>query len=111
MRKVSVLFVAALLLSVVTISANDLETGPSSKSLSSQISSILQNNVLTEDDVDLSAQVRFTLNNKQEIVVLSVDSDDETLENFVIAKLNYQKVDVDSFVEGKLYTVSVRVAR
>lgn len=111
MRKLSVLFVTALLLSVGTVSANNSKKTTSSKTLSSQISSILQDNLLTEDEIDLTAQVRFTLNNKQEIVVLSVDADDERLESFVIAKLNYQRVDVDSFVEGKLYTVSVRVAR
>ncbi|SHJ26180.1 hypothetical protein [Pseudozobellia thermophila] len=107
MRKISFVFVAAMLLSFGNVLANDLNP----KNLSGQIAEMLRNNSLSSDVVNLRAQVRFTLNNEQEIVVLSVDTEDEDLENFVKAKLNYKKVELDDYEEGKLYTIGVRVAR
>ncbi|MAU72180.1 MAG: hypothetical protein CML04_08800 [Pseudozobellia sp.] len=110
MRKISLVLVSAMLLTFGNVLANDSEPKSGSNSLSKQISEILSENTLTSNEVDMTAQVRFTLNKEQEIVVLSVDSEDANLENFVKAKLNYKKVNMASFVEGKLYTVAVRVA-
>lgn len=101
------MLVAAMLLSAGNLLANDFNP----KNLSSQIAAMLKDNSLTPELVNLRAQVRFTLNNEKEIVVLSVDSEDPYLENFVKAKLNYKKVDLDDYQEGKLYTIGVRVAR
>ena len=52
----------------------------------------------------------FMLNDKKEIVVLSVDTDKEDLEGFIKSRLNYKQVDLSNFEQGKKYTVSVRVA-
>jgi len=110
MRKISLVLVAAMLLFTGSILANDVKDNDPTKSLSAQISEILDNNDFTDDVVDQSAQVRFTLNNQGEIVVMSVDTDNSKLESFVKARLNYKKVEVDNLEEGKLFTVSVRIA-
>jgi len=104
MRKVSLVLVFAMLLSAGNIFANDSEP----KSLSSQISKILSVNSFGED-ANLSAQVRFTLNADSQIVVLSVDTNDDILEGFVKAKLNYKNVELEDFREGKIYTIPVRI--
>lgn len=109
MRKISLVLAVAMLLSTGSVLANDLKPKNKVKSLSSQISEMLSENSFTTNDTDLRAQVRFTLNNEQEIVVLSIDADDEILEDFVKAKLNYKKVDLKEYQEGKLYTVGVRI--
>ena len=110
MRKISLVLVAAMLLITGNVLATEAKPKNPTKSLSAQISQMLSLNTFTEEEVDLTAQVRFTLNNKHEIVVLSVDSENESLEGFVKTKLNYQKVDVESYKEGKMYTVPVRIA-
>ncbi|PKA97069.1 hypothetical protein B0O79_0717 [Flavobacteriaceae bacterium MAR_2009_75] len=111
MRKISLVLAVAMLLSTGSVLANDLKPKKSGKSLSSQISEMLSENSFTINETDLRAQVRFTLNNEQEIVVLSIDADDEILEDFVKAKLNYKKVELEDYQEGKLYTVGVRIKR
>lgn len=110
MRKLSLVFVAALLFATGNVLANDTDGVEPAKSLSNQISKMLEDNTFSEDDTNLTAQVRFTLNNEGEIVVLSVDTDFVNLERFVKNRLNYQKVDISNVEEGKLYTVPVRIA-
>ncbi len=110
MRKLSLVFVAAMLFATGNILANDSVEGDPAKKLSVQIGELLAKNYLTDSQVHLTAQVRFTLNNEGEIVVLSVDTENETLESFVKGRLNYKKVDVAGFDEGKIFTIPVRVA-
>ncbi len=109
MRKLSLVVVAAMLLATGNVLANDTTSENPTKSLSSQISVMLSENNFSEINSDLTAQVRFTLNSKGEIVVLSVDSHFDRMESFVKKSLNYKKVDLDNVKEGKVYTIPVRV--
>ena len=110
MRKLSLVFVAAMLLVTGNILANDSIKIDPTKKLSTQIHDLMDGNNFTSDDVNLTAQVRFTLNNEGEIVVLSVDSDNERLASFVKGRLNYKKVDVTGAKEGKMYTIPIKIA-
>ncbi len=109
MRKISVVLVAAMLLSVGNLFANDSKNPPAKKNLSTQIGDLLENNTFVLENNDLTGMVRFTLNDENQIVVLSVDTKDAVLESFVKARLNYQKVDLEKYEEGKMYTVPVRI--
>jgi hypothetical protein len=109
MRKLSLVFVAAMLLATGNILANDSVKPDPIKKLSAQIGEFLADNYLTDNQVNLTAQVRFTLNNEGEIVILSVDTENESLRSFVKGRLNYQKVEVAGVKEGKLYTVPIRI--
>lgn len=110
MRKLSLVFVAAMLLVTGNIFANNVAKDNPKKDLSIQIGALLENTSFTNDDVDLTAQVRFTLNNQGEIVVLSVDTEDKRLESFVKARLNYKKVEISNFKEGEKFTIPIRIA-
>ncbi|MCP4975804.1 MAG: hypothetical protein GY931_06545 [Maribacter sp.] len=110
MRKLSLVFVAAMLLVTGNILANDSVKDDPTKKLSAQIGELLDNNYLTDDEVSLTAQVRFTLNNQGEIVVLSVDTDNKKLESFVKGRLNYKKVEVAGAKEGKMFTIPIKIA-
>ena len=107
MRKFSLLFVA-MLFSVGTLFANADKPKNPNKSLAAQIGDLLDHNSFVLND-DLTAKVKFTVNRDQEIVVLSVDSDSDILERFVKSRLNYQKVQLQEYREGKTYTVPVRI--
>lgn len=109
MRKLSLVFAAAVLFTAGNVFANDFKTVDPSKSLTEQISELLEDNIFDVKDQDLTANVLFTLNHNKEIVVISVDTENEALEGFVKSKLNYQEVALSDFREGKLYTVPVRI--
>ncbi|MBT8296822.1 MAG: hypothetical protein HKP42_10910 [Maribacter sp.] len=110
MRKLSLVFVAAMLLVTGNILANDSVKNDPAKTLSTQIHDLMDDNNFTSDDVSLTAQVRFTLNNEGEIVVLSVDTDNERFASFVKGRLNYKKVEVAGAKEGKMFTVPIKIA-
>ena len=106
MRKISLVLVAALLLSVGNVLANDYKPENPAKKIAMQIHKMLKNNSFDVSD-DLTADVRFTINNEGEIVVLSVTTSNKNLEGFVKGRLNYKKVD--NAQEGKIYTIPVRI--
>ncbi len=110
MRKLSYAFVAAMLLSTGTILANTTDVREPSTGLSAQIAKMLSDNSFSEESTNLTAEVRFTLNDEGEIVVLSVETDSDNFESFVKNRLNYKKVNIANLKEGKLYTVPVRIA-
>jgi len=107
MRKISLVITAVAFLAVSAVSANELPAGPTGN-LSTQIHKMLESNSFDIVD-DLTADVRFTINKEGEIVVLSVETEDQSLEGFVKGRLNYQKVDITNYKEGKMYTVPVRI--
>jgi len=77
--------------------------------LSEQIGDLLKDNNFTDDACGKTAEVEFTLNSDKEIVVLSVNAVDSTLDAFIKARLNYQAVELASFSEGKKYSVKVSI--
>ncbi len=111
MRKFSVLLIAVMLLSAVGVHANDVKPKPKNptKSLSAQIEYLLDDNNFVVENAELTANVRFTLNEEKEIVVLSVETNHDRLEAFVKSRLNYQKVNLENYREGKIYRVPVRI--
>lgn len=109
MRKISVVLVASMLLLAGNVFANEVNTVDPSKSLSAQISQMLSDNAFTQNEVASTAQVRFTLNNEHQIVVLSVTTENLMLGDFVKQKLNYKEVDLEAYKEGKIYTIPVRI--
>lgn len=109
MRKLSYVIVASMLLSTSAVLAITPDLREPAIGLSTQISKMLADNSFSEGECNVSAQVRFTLNDDGEIVVLSVETESEQLERFVKNRLNYQKVKVSNVEEGKLYTIPVRI--
>ncbi len=109
MRKLSYVIVAAMLLSTGSILATSTELREPTVGISEQISEMLSDNSFSDGECNTIAQVRFTLNDKAEIVVLSVETESEDLERFVKTRLNYKKIEISNLEEGKLYTVPVRI--
>ncbi|PIF00261.1 MAG: hypothetical protein CR994_07310 [Maribacter sp.] len=110
MGKPSLVLVAAMLLFTGNIFADNLEKDNPPEQLSAQIGELLENTSFANDHIDLTAQLGFTLNKQGEIVVLSVDTDRQEIGNFVKARLSYQKIEIESFKEGEVYTIPIRIA-
>ncbi len=109
MRKISLVWVAVALLSVGNVFAdNKPKKAEPAKTLSGHIARLLDDNSFVAEQ-DMTATVRFTLNSKNEIVVLSVDTDDQVLESFVKSRMNYEKVNLPNVKKGRYYMVPVRI--
>ena len=64
--------------------------------------------ILTNEAV---AEVIFTLNNKSEIVIISVISENENIDRYVKAKLNYKKVSVKALNQGDIYKLPLSIKK
>lgn len=107
MRKFSLVFLVAVLFTSSSLFATE-PVSNTSKNLTAKIGELLEDHRIAVTE-DLTATVLFTLNDEGEIVVLSVDTEDESLEKFVKARLNYEKVELDQIESGKMYKVPVRI--
>jgi hypothetical protein len=107
MKKLSLILVAFGLILTSTLSAATVPVVAVSSPTSLEIGELLENpQFLVEEEME--AFVTFVLNKENEIVVLSVDTDNDTMERFVKNRLNYQKLNV-SLKQGTEYKVPIRI--
>ncbi|MBT8183835.1 MAG: hypothetical protein KJN76_03270 [Eudoraea sp.] len=109
MKKLSYIMAAVLLLSLSNLHAGEMVKPKPAKSLSYQIKDLIGHDAIEVADKDLKGKILFTLNKDREIVVLAVEADTEQMENFIKSRLNYKKVDVSNWEEGKKYVVPILV--
>lgn len=62
-------------------------------------------------DTNLKTEVSFIINRKNEIVVLSVDSKNQSLVSYVKRKLNYKRIKVSALNYMKVYKLPLKVKR
>lgn len=107
MRKVNVILMAfVLLMSTTLLTAAVNPVNPKSNT-SEEIGKLLKNpGFLIETET--TAFVTFVVNKESEIVVLSVESDNESMERYIKQRLNYKKLESTS-KQGKEYIVPVRM--
>ncbi|GLU44136.1 hypothetical protein [Allomuricauda sp. NBRC 101325] len=112
MRKIKTVSTVLALFAVMSVFANKgkKKVANENNNLSGQIYEMLKDNQFNlEESGDLTAEVSFIINEKGEVVVLSVETKDEILEGFVKSRLNYKKVASSAVVPGRVYEVPVRI--
>tara|TARA_Y100000034_G_C6698087_1_gene307689 strand:- start:203 stop:553 length:351 start_codon:yes stop_codon:yes gene_type:complete len=88
------LALAIAICSTVAVNANNPEaaTQPDPRMMSIEISSLLKHHKLNLKK-DARANVLLAINKDNEIVVLSVEAENEVVERFIKEKLNYKKIN------------------
>ncbi|MEM9678856.1 MAG: hypothetical protein AAF901_00920 [Bacteroidota bacterium] len=108
--KVLVLVVAVAFSSVLSASTKPEKAKKAESTNVTQTVGELLKNPSFELKHDAKAMVILTINKDNEFVVLSVDSEDETVENFIKSRLNYKKVAEDvSTGRTKTFKIPVRI--
>lgn len=107
MRKLSLLVVALAFLVGSTATAATEPTESNPVTISQEIGKFLANPDFDFGDEE-TAKVSFMINKDNEVVVLSVDSENESLVSYIKGRLNYQKISADA-QKGMEYTVPVRL--
>ncbi|MCH2032089.1 MAG: hypothetical protein MK202_01100 [Tenacibaculum sp.] len=111
MKSIKILLVAVLIAFSNTVSANETTPGDDRVKvsvISKQIQKLLENpNFPVEQN--FMVKIKLTVNNENEIVVLSVDTrgDKETIGAFVKSRLNYKKLVGNT--AKKVYIVPVKM--
>lgn len=104
MKKLTILFAVFVLGSTQIFASND-NSIEAQKQLMNQVTLLLENPEIHIEDDALNAKIEFTLNDKGEIVVLSVDAKEDVVKNYVRSRLNYKKVD------SKIATMDSKIFR
>ena len=106
--KTLLLIVALTFSSVLVASTNAEDKRSESVAITEEIGKLLQNPSFLVDE-EITANVRITLNKNNEFVVLSVETKNIYVENFIKSRLNYQKLPVTINNGEKTYIVPVRI--
>jgi hypothetical protein len=104
--------IAILLFSfTITFSANAIEKDPSkvTSELRSEIMKFLGNKIPLELKSTSTAEVSFMINNQNELVVISVDSNLTSFNVFVKEKLNYKKIATKGIQKGEIYKMPIKI--
>ena len=99
-----------LLFSVTAVMASNPSILPD-QMLREQIIEILEiPNIEFESEI-IQANIFFTLNQKGEIVVLTIDTDNPLLESYIKGKLNYRKIKSGMLTSGKEYQINFKLIK
>ena len=109
MKNLKILFVVTVLCISITSLAKPITEDPQ-KQLSFEVADLLQTPRL-ELDNDEKALVTFILNEANEIVVLSVASENESVSEFIKGRLNYQKIESRPKKSLKNFKVPVTILK
>ena len=86
------LLVLALGLFTINLTASNLNPINPTDDLRIEIVDLIGSNYMESISTnELEADVLFTVNSNKELIVLSVDTENEQLESYLKAKLNYKK--------------------
>ncbi|APZ46877.1 hypothetical protein BW723_11545 [Polaribacter reichenbachii] len=88
---------------------NETEKAKVSSKLRTEIVSMLGNEIQLELEDTTSARISFMINNDNEVVIVSVDSEVSEFSSFVKTKLNYKKVKVKGTKKGEIYRIPVKL--
>ena len=111
MKKLIVLFLG-FTLSTTALFAND--NNPiveARKQLRTEIIKLLGNNEFPLKEGIAKAEISILLNNKGELVIVSVKSENSLLESYVKRKLNYKKVNVNVLKRMKIYKMPLKIVK
>lgn len=110
MKKLAV-FVLILVLGSGSTFANDKNDNPA-KNLSQQIALLLENPEISIQKEEIKASIEFTINTHNEIVVLTVNSEVNSIQQYVKSRLNYQKVKTDlTYKANKTFKIDLKIKR
>ncbi|AUC84048.1 hypothetical protein CW731_01510 [Polaribacter sp. ALD11] len=106
--KTIIAVIAISLSTVFSISATEVNP-KKTKTLRTEMSSFIGNNIPVQLNKTTTAEVTFIINNKNEIVVLSVNSKVSELNSFLKRKLNYKIITVKGIKKGEIYKMPLKI--
>ena len=106
------LFVIAMALFTANVSAANLNPIKPTDELRVEIVDLIGNNYSEKMYADQhEAEVLFTVNSEQELIILSVETDNDQMESYLKGKLNYKKVNHKPTKHGEIYLLPVKMIK
>jgi hypothetical protein len=108
MKQLKTLLLAVLITASSVLSASNEDKKADSVVITEEIGKLLKDPSFLVDK-DIVADVTLILNKNNEIVVLSVDSNELYVENFIKSRLNYKELPATFISKERTFKVPVRV--
>lgn len=110
MRKIQILLliVAVSFSSLLSANNNPTKRKLEPAKITNAIGKLLEKPTLDIKD-DITANVTIALNKNNEIVVLSVDTENSWVTSYIKERLNYQKLENLTIRQNKTFVVPVRI--
>ena len=108
MKQLKTLLLAVLITASSVLSASNEDKKPDSGVITVAIGKLLKDPSFLVDK-DIVADVTLILNKNNELVVLSVDSNELYVENFIKSRLNYKELPATFTSKERTFKVPVRV--
>ncbi len=105
-----VLTVLVTAFSATMVMASDPIGSPSQK-LRQQIIELLETPEFEFESELIQARIAFTLNKEGKIVILTIDSENLLLENYIKGKLNYKKMLLNGLKVGSEFYIDFKVEK
>jgi hypothetical protein len=109
MKKLLVLFLGFTLSTTILFANNNNPVIEAKKELKVEIAKLLGNNEFPLTTAFAKAEISILLNNKNELVVISVQSDNLLLKKYIKRKLNYKKIKVNALRKLKIYRMPIKI--
>lgn len=111
MKKLVVLFLG-LMLSTSTLLANNNPIENAKDQLRTEIVKLLGNNEFPLTNAEIAkAELSILLNNNNQLVIVSVKSDNQLLAAFIKRKLNYKRIKSKTLKRMKIYRMPVKIVK
>ncbi|PTM07748.1 MAG: hypothetical protein DA407_09955 [Bacteroidetes bacterium] len=108
MKQLKTLLLAVAITASGVLSASNEDKKADSVIITDEIGKLLKDPSFLVDK-DIVANVTLTLNKNNEMVVLSVDSNELYVENFIKSRLNYKELPTSFSSVEKTFNIPVRV--
>lgn len=105
----TIITVFAISLSTVFSSIAAEKPNDTKDDLRSSIVSIIGSNIQFEVQENTTASISFIINNSNELVIISVDSELAELNSYLKGILNYKKIYAKGIKKGDIYRMPLKV--
>ena len=109
--KISLLCLFLALLSLPAAVANGIGDNPNDQLKKKVVKMIQKVDLSGLETPEAEAFVAFVLNDKNEIVVMSVDTESEFADQLIKSKLNYHEIDIEGVRKNTTYTIKMKFVR
>lgn len=109
--KTIITVIAISLSTVFSVAATEKNPTNNKKELRTEIVSLLGDKIPLEIKTLQTAQISFVVNNKNEVVVLSVNSKLKGFTNYAKRKLNYKKINTKNLKKGEVYMMPIIIKK
>ncbi|AXT62511.1 hypothetical protein D1816_19805 [Aquimarina sp. AD10] len=112
MKKLIVLVFVIVLGFNQSFASNDKNSISTEQQIRDEVAVLLKDPEIKIEKADLTATIQFTINTNGEVVVLNVDSHEDSVVTYIKSRLNYKKVTTEkSVTTNRIFRLPLKIKK